>query len=200
MATSHFDKVLHFRVETKEFSAVLKRTSSAAIIGGTASHLAGGKFANGATTASFGHLFNAEGLSTNKKSVYTTDVTDKEAREYYLNYAKTGDIGDSAVFNSSLNCFQADICKIRLDELDRNGRLGDFVAQDTTGLPNPPIPLPPGVPIRGGVGATIMGKISTSYLKSSICLSLNGSACGGMSLPASPKPSRAVVDYYLGVK
>ena len=37
------------------------RTAAASIIGGTASVLGGGKFANGATTGAFVHLFNAEG-------------------------------------------------------------------------------------------------------------------------------------------
>ena len=36
------------------------RTSIAAIVGGTASRLGGGKFANGAVTGAFVHMFNAE--------------------------------------------------------------------------------------------------------------------------------------------
>jgi hypothetical protein len=40
--------------------AVAERTSFAAAVGGTASVLGGGKFANGAVTAAFQHLFNAE--------------------------------------------------------------------------------------------------------------------------------------------
>jgi hypothetical protein len=36
------------------------RTVSAAVVGGTASEIGGGKFANGATTAAFVHLFNVE--------------------------------------------------------------------------------------------------------------------------------------------
>lgn len=40
---------------------IAARTSIAAVAGGTASELSGGKFANGALTASFQHLFNAEG-------------------------------------------------------------------------------------------------------------------------------------------
>jgi hypothetical protein len=39
---------------------VALRTTAAAVVGGTASHLGGGKFANGATTSAFVHLFNAE--------------------------------------------------------------------------------------------------------------------------------------------
>lgn len=37
-----------------------KRTAVAAVVGGTASRLGGGKFENGAITAAFAHLFNAE--------------------------------------------------------------------------------------------------------------------------------------------
>jgi len=36
------------------------RTSIAATVGGTASVIGGGKFANGAVSAAFVHLFNAE--------------------------------------------------------------------------------------------------------------------------------------------
>ena len=42
------------------FSAVASRTIRAGIIGGTASALGGGKFANGAWTSAFQHLLNAE--------------------------------------------------------------------------------------------------------------------------------------------
>ncbi|MGO9986640.1 MAG: RHS repeat domain-containing protein [Rhodomicrobium sp.] len=41
------------------------RTSIAGVAGGTASVLTGGKFANGAVSAAFGHLFNAEGIGHN---------------------------------------------------------------------------------------------------------------------------------------
>ena len=42
---------------------------AAAIVGGTTSALTGGKFANGAVTAAFAHLFNAEGRSIPRKWV-----------------------------------------------------------------------------------------------------------------------------------
>jgi len=40
------------------------RTSIASIVGGTASKLGGGKFANGAVSGAFVHMFNAEGLAS----------------------------------------------------------------------------------------------------------------------------------------
>jgi hypothetical protein len=46
----------------RSFSAIALRTTIAAVVGGTASVLGGGKFANGAVTAAFQHLLNAEGL------------------------------------------------------------------------------------------------------------------------------------------
>jgi hypothetical protein len=50
--------------------AVASRTIRAGIVGGTASALGGGKFANGAYTAAFQHLLNAEaGSSVLQKSV-----------------------------------------------------------------------------------------------------------------------------------
>ncbi len=47
--------------EGKDASAVFKRTTAAAIIGGTTAEIGGGKFANGAMTAAIQHLFNHEG-------------------------------------------------------------------------------------------------------------------------------------------
>lgn len=52
-------------------SAIAERTAFAAVVGGTASVLGGGKFANGAVTSAFQHLFNAEaeGIIKNKPRV-----------------------------------------------------------------------------------------------------------------------------------
>jgi hypothetical protein len=47
----------------RSFSAIGMRTTIAAVVGGTASVLGGGKFANGAVTAAFQHLLNAEGAN-----------------------------------------------------------------------------------------------------------------------------------------
>jgi RHS repeat-associated protein len=44
---------------------VAARTATAALIGGTAAELAGGKFVNGAATSAMQHLFNAEGSKAN---------------------------------------------------------------------------------------------------------------------------------------
>jgi RHS repeat-associated protein len=44
----------------RSIGAIAQRTALAAVAGGTASVLGGGKFANGAITAAFQHLFNAE--------------------------------------------------------------------------------------------------------------------------------------------
>lgn len=44
----------------RDYSAIAARTTFAAVVGGTASALGGGKFANGAVTSAFQHLFNAE--------------------------------------------------------------------------------------------------------------------------------------------
>ena len=47
-------------VGDKSFGGIVVRTAAAAAVGGTASKLGGGSFANGAITAAFVHLFNAE--------------------------------------------------------------------------------------------------------------------------------------------
>jgi hypothetical protein len=57
------------------------RTLIAAIAGGTISRLTGGKFANGATTAGFAHLFNAERVGSNK----TESQSEKNWDKYFAN-------------------------------------------------------------------------------------------------------------------
>jgi hypothetical protein len=69
--------------------AVASRTIKAGLIGGTASVLGGGKFANGAYTAAFQHLLNAESGSL------------REAVEDYWTEANRG----AAVFLDTLNPF-----------------------------------------------------------------------------------------------
>ena len=49
-----------FDIGTKGYGTMVGRTSIMAIIGGTFAKLGGGKFANGAMSAAFVHLFNAE--------------------------------------------------------------------------------------------------------------------------------------------
>ena len=52
-----------FGVGTKGYGGVTGRTMIMAVVGGTVSKLTGGKFANGAVSGAFVHLFNAEGLT-----------------------------------------------------------------------------------------------------------------------------------------
>jgi hypothetical protein len=52
----------------RTLSAVAARTTFAAVVGGTASAVGGGKFANGATTSAFQHLFNAEAHAALRKA------------------------------------------------------------------------------------------------------------------------------------
>jgi RHS repeat-associated protein len=49
-----------FSVGTKGYGGVSGRTAIMAVVGGTVSQITGGKFANGAVTGAFVHLFNAE--------------------------------------------------------------------------------------------------------------------------------------------
>ena len=50
-----------FDVGTKGYGGFVGRTTIMAVVGGTASALGGGKFANGAVSGAFVHMFNAEG-------------------------------------------------------------------------------------------------------------------------------------------
>jgi hypothetical protein len=49
-------------VGTRDYGGVTGRTMIMAVVGGTVSELTGGKFANGAVSGAFVHLFNAEGV------------------------------------------------------------------------------------------------------------------------------------------
>jgi hypothetical protein len=66
--------------------AVAGRTAVAGIVGGTASALGGGKFANGAYTAAFQHLLNAE-METSKEMLLNA-VHDQGKKWYYWLYNK----------------------------------------------------------------------------------------------------------------
>ena len=52
-----------FSVGTKGYGGKLGRTMIMATIGGTVSEISGGKFANGAVTGAFTHLFNTENIA-----------------------------------------------------------------------------------------------------------------------------------------
>jgi hypothetical protein len=59
------------------FAKTLGRTAVAGIVGGTAAEIGGGKFANGAYTAAFQHLLNAEGkpIADDLKKIFGQDAT-----------------------------------------------------------------------------------------------------------------------------
>ncbi|MEJ1410793.1 MAG: hypothetical protein RPU60_11365, partial [Candidatus Sedimenticola sp. (ex Thyasira tokunagai)] len=64
-------------IKGKDAAAVAARTVSAAIVGGVSAVAGGGKFANGAVSAAFTHLFNNE-MTANKGSIQISDAE----REY----------------------------------------------------------------------------------------------------------------------
>ncbi len=55
-----FEKAGYINLANRKFDAVMGRTTISAVVGGTASVIGGGKFANGAQTAAFAHLLNYE--------------------------------------------------------------------------------------------------------------------------------------------
>ena len=89
-----------FKVENKkDFGSVMKRTTVAAIVGGTASKLGGGKFANGAQTAAMAHFLNAElgggGKQLNQRSDCPGDctlVTNPDGSKMYVPSGVAGDV------------------------------------------------------------------------------------------------------------
>ncbi|WP_237113872.1 tlde1 domain-containing protein [Pseudoalteromonas rubra] len=62
-----------FNMNNREWSAIAGRTAVAAIVGGTASAITGGKFSNGARTAAMMHLLNAEMRFNGKKLKWIDD-------------------------------------------------------------------------------------------------------------------------------
>ncbi len=76
-------KPVSLSVGGKSATNRIHRTVAAAVVGGTASKLGGGKFANGAQTAAFAHLLNAE-LSARKG---------REAGKVYVTGHNVGGVG-----------------------------------------------------------------------------------------------------------
>ncbi|KZN46421.1 hypothetical protein N475_25675 [Pseudoalteromonas luteoviolacea DSM 6061] len=73
-----------FNMNNRDWDAIVGRTTVAAIVGGTASALTGGKFANGARTAAMMHALNAEAPSSKRfrsTKLRGLDVTKEQAEE-----------------------------------------------------------------------------------------------------------------------
>jgi hypothetical protein len=86
---------------TGGWQMVAARTAVAATIGGTASALSGGKFATGAITAAFLHLFNAEGFG--KKFV---DELTKNPSRYFADMVYNKRTGTLGGYNSATGEWQ----------------------------------------------------------------------------------------------
>ncbi len=68
------------------------RTAISGVIGGTASEISGGKFANGTVSGAFVHMFNGENMGSYFKSMYYNSgpkryITQEEGREMFVNGA-----------------------------------------------------------------------------------------------------------------
>lgn len=88
-------------------SYILKaiQTSYVVAIGGTVSQITGGKFANGATTAAYVHLFNALGLGGEQKATNeNTQMTRAESRQLSIDLV-TGGIGLGKMAAGAATCF-----------------------------------------------------------------------------------------------
>lgn len=83
-----------FDYSNQSSSAVAGRVAIAAIIGGTASVISGGKFKNGATTAAMAQLLNAE--TENKRKLTEQSLADnKETLDRVLAARMRNDTTDS---------------------------------------------------------------------------------------------------------
>ncbi|WP_457598764.1 hypothetical protein [Hydrogenimonas sp.] len=76
-----------FSVGTKGYGGVSGRTLIMAAVGGTVSEITGGKFANGAVSGAFVHLFNAEGknmwVKTHRYLKRVEEIAQRNKIEYY---------------------------------------------------------------------------------------------------------------------
>lgn len=106
----HTPGVARFLGGTKDGIWIAARTTVAATIGGTASVLAGGKFANGAVTSAFQHLFNAEATRKEvspdeflkgKRDGFYPRGAKARAMAYYGEYAEGRAVTDTT-FNSQV--------------------------------------------------------------------------------------------------
>jgi hypothetical protein len=92
-------------VEMDGGSGVFARTAIAATAGGTASAISGGKFANGAVTGAFQHLFNFEGHLERRQdrrieAYRKGEITQEQLFELYQNDAVVG-LGGLAIMSGA---------------------------------------------------------------------------------------------------
>ncbi len=79
-----------FSVGNKDYGGVEGRTMIMAVIGGTVSEISGGKFANGAVTGAFVHLFNAS-------YKYLQTANDAKALNNSIGYAAENPVGERKI-------------------------------------------------------------------------------------------------------
>ncbi|GAA4107137.1 hypothetical protein GCM10022414_38040 [Zhongshania borealis] len=108
---------------------VAGRTTIAAVIGGTISDTTGGKFANGAVTAAFAHLLNAEGLGR-KLNEALPDAGDV-ARTLFKGVRGNGEVtaSDSLVYDACANNARVLECVGRLDKYEEMLKLDNSIGK-----------------------------------------------------------------------
>lgn len=92
---------------------VAARTAAAAVVGGTASVIGGGKFQNGAATAAFVHLFNAE-------SIYTR--LGRDAHEAFADFVVGQNLESEIRFKKEDFQIESIRSYVRLDAYDPSAR------------------------------------------------------------------------------
>ncbi|MCG7537954.1 hypothetical protein, partial [Pseudoalteromonas sp. OOF1S-7] len=83
-----------FNMNNRTLPAVAGRTAVAAIVGGTASAITGGKFSNGARTAAMMHLLNAEGRRIKQSTPQEKIIANLKKSTLQLEASVTIAVGD----------------------------------------------------------------------------------------------------------
>lgn len=158
------------------------------VIGRTYSEMTGGKFANGANTTTFQIFTLGKPVRrVTTKPTFKSDLTKEEKAK--LRPRKVN-IFDNAVYPSTNNCTQYDVCRMRLEEMaealltNPNKGKGEF--EILTGRKSVTGYLRDLFPDRT--------KLGTEALKTTYCQLTNASACSGKNLPQNPYPPRSIVD------
>jgi hypothetical protein len=134
-----------FNMKDQSFGSVMGRTSVAAVVGGTASKLGGGKFKNGAQTAAMAHLLNQELSSGMYRGLVAQSAQ-----------ARCGGNGKGCAYASIQNDPKAQ--QKFVDGVETVGEVSGEISKGATLLT---AVVPPLAPITGPIAATT-GAISIS--------------------------------------
>ncbi|TXH72463.1 MAG: RHS repeat-associated core domain-containing protein [Thiothrix sp.] len=178
---------------TGSFSAMMGRTMVAAVVGGTISQITGGKFANGAMTAAFVHLFNAEGKRLSKgEAKRAANALDE--REGYWAGVKEGLVSIGKGLSKSIayasSYWASKACSAWSSECaathqlirDEGGNIGlaayDLAHSNWADMDNASMIISESTTAGGYIGSRVIGVMGLSSATTSVLTALGGSSAG----------------------